>query len=75
MRVAGHGGGYGYRMSEESSHLSTSHVAPEAVPAEEGEGLLTSAESREKADPSSPRGSNAHTADDEFTDPSAQPPA
>lgn len=57
------------------AHLSTVETAPAVIPAEDDEGEITAAESRAKADPKSPTGPNADTSGDEFTDPSAQPPA
>ncbi len=68
-------------MSDEQSvapsdpDLSTVETAPAVIPAEADEGEITAAESRAKADPDSPAGPNADTSEDEFTDPSAQPPA
>jgi hypothetical protein len=59
----------------EDSHLSTVETAPAVIPAEADEGEITAAESRAKADPDSPAGPDADTSGDEFTDPSAQPPA
>jgi hypothetical protein len=59
----------------EESHLSTSEPSPSVIPAEDDEGELTATESRAKADPGSAAGPNAHASSDEFTDPSAQPPA
>ena len=61
--------------SSEESHRSVSETAPVVIPAEADEGEITSAESRAKADPGSAAGPNADTSEDEFTDPSAQPPA
>ena len=57
------------------SHLSTSEPSPSVIPAEDDEGEVTAAESRAKADPDSAAGPNADASGDEFTDPSAQPPA
>ena len=59
---------------DDDRHLSTPSFPEEMIPAEEGEGPLSSAESRAKADPHSPTGPGARTEDDETTDPSAQPP-
>jgi hypothetical protein len=60
--------------ADDTSHLSTASFPDEVIPTEEGEGLLTSEESRAKADPHSPTGPGARTDDDESTDPNAQPP-
>jgi len=46
-----------------------------AVPVEKDEEPMTAKESRAKADARSPLGPDADSADDEFTDPNAQPPA
>jgi hypothetical protein len=59
----------------EESHRSTTETAPAVIPAEADEGEITAAESRAKADPDSPAGPNADASGEEFTDPSAQPPA
>jgi hypothetical protein len=73
--------GYVSVMSDEPTvapddpYLSTVETAPAVIPAEADEGEITAAESRAKADPDSPAGPDADTAESEFTDPSAQPPA
>jgi hypothetical protein len=56
-------------------HLSTPEVPASLIPAEDDEGPQTAEQSRAKADPGSPTSTGADTSDDEFTDPSAQPPA
>jgi hypothetical protein len=47
---------------------------PSGVPVEKDEEPMTAQQSRAKADAASPLGPDADVADDEFTDPSAQPP-
>jgi hypothetical protein len=56
-------------------HLSTSEVPASVIPFEDDEGPQTAAQSRAKADPHSSTAPDADTNADEFTDPSAQPPA
>lgn len=55
-------------------HRSTPQVPSSLIPTEDDEGPQTAEESRAKADPDSPKGPNADSPDDEFRDPSAQPP-
>ena len=61
--------------SSEESHRPRRRPRRSVIPAEADEGEITAAESRAKADPGSAAGPNADTSEDEFTDPSAQPPA
>jgi hypothetical protein len=56
-------------------HLSTSEVPASVIPSEDDEHPQTAAQSRAKADSHSSTAPDADTPDDEFTDPSAQPPA
>ena len=65
--------GYVTVMTDE--HLSTPEVPASLIPAEDDEGPQTAEASRAKADPGSTTSPGADTSDDEFTDPSAQPPA
>jgi hypothetical protein len=65
--------GYVPVMTDE--HLSTPEVPASLIPAEDDEGPQTAEASRAKADPDSPTSPGADASDDEFTDPSAQPPA
>jgi len=65
--------GYDTVMTDE--HLSTPEVPASLIPAEDDEGPQTAEAIRAKADPGSPTSPGADTSDDEFTDPSAQPPA
>ena len=59
----------------DDSHLAASEIPASLVPAEDDEGPQSAAASRAKADPGSTTGPDADSPDDEFTDPSAQPPA
>ena len=65
----------GYVPGMTDEHLSTPEVPASLIPAEADEGPQTAEASRAKADPGSPTSPGADTSDDEFTDPSAQPPA
>ena len=65
----------GYITVMTDEHLSTPEVPASLIPAEDDEGPQTAEASRAKADPGSPTSPGADTSDDEFTDPSAQPPA
>ena len=56
-------------------HLSSAEVPASVIPSEDDEGPQTAAQSRAKADAHSSTAPDADTNADEFTDPSAQPPA